>query len=172
MTYQGKVKQLFKYSGMAFTDSELEQIDYADFGLNNREVEGLNLIVYINNERYCAKEMVLLPGQTCPEHRHPRRGDQEGKQETFRCRKGKVYLYVEGTPETEKIASAIPQGKEAVYQVRKEIILHPGEQYTIEPNVRHWFQAGDEGAVISEFSSPSDDASDIFTDPEITRVTK
>ena len=53
-----------------------------------------------------------------------------------------------------------------------EIILSAGEQYTIEPNTKHWFQAGDEGAVVSEFSSPSDDASDIFTNPTIQRVTQ
>lgn len=172
MTYQEKVKEMFLSSGIAFTEQELEQIDYADFDLNNREVEGLNLIIYINNERYCAKELVLLPGQTCPEHRHPMRGDIEGKQETFRCRKGKVFLYVEGEPNTKEITSIIPKGKEAFYQVRQEIILHPGEQYTIEPNKRHWFQAGNKGAVISEFSSPSDDATDIFTDPNVIRATK
>jgi D-lyxose ketol-isomerase len=169
MTYQERVQQLFLASGIAFTEAELAQIDYADFGLNNQEVEGLNLIVYVNNERYCAKEMVLLPGQTCPEHRHPKRSNEPGKQETFRCRKGKVYLYVEG-PATKPIHCHIPKGKEAVYQVRKEIILQPGEQYTIDPNIRHWFQAGEEGAIISEFSSPSDDASDVFTDPLVRRV--
>ncbi|MTD41470.1 D-lyxose/D-mannose family sugar isomerase [Erwinia sp. CPCC 100877] len=169
MTYQERVQQLFLASGIAFTEAELAQIDYADFGLHNQEVEGLNLIVYVNNDRYCAKEMVLLPGQTCPEHRHPKRGNEAGKQETFRCRKGKVYLYVEG-PATKPIHCTIPKGKEAFYQVRKEIILQPSEQYTIDPNIRHWFQAGEEGAVISEFSSTSDDASDVFTDPLVCRV--
>jgi len=46
----------------------------------------------------------------------------------------------------------------------------PGHQYTINKNTLHWFQAGEEGAVISEFSSSSDDASDIFTDSRIKRV--
>ena len=51
-----------------------------------------------------------------------------------------------------------------------EIILNPGEQYTIPPNTLHWFKAGEEGAVISEFSSHSDDATDIFTDPNFKRL--
>lgn len=38
------------------------------------------------------------------------------------------------------------------------------------PNTRHWFQAGDEGAVISEFSTKSYDEYDIFTDPRIKRL--
>ncbi|EOH94410.1 D-lyxose/D-mannose family sugar isomerase [Enterococcus pallens] len=171
MTYQEKVKQHFLASGIIFTEAELASIDFADFGLNRLESEGLNLIVYENNDRYCAKEMVLLPGQTCPEHRHPPRNGEAGKRETFRCRKGKVYLYVEGEA-TDTIQSKIPTGQNAYYTVMHEIELNPGEQYTIEPNIKHWFQAGNEGAIISEFSSPSDDASDIFTNPNIQRVSK
>ncbi|EUJ45707.1 D-lyxose/D-mannose family sugar isomerase [Listeria riparia] len=168
-TYKKRVQQFFLDSQIALTKDELANIDYADFGLNNIEIEALNLIVYINNNRYCAKEMVLLPGQTCPEHHHPDRNGQPGKQETFRCRKGKVYLYVEGPEKEVGISSKIPAGKEAFYTAKHEIILHPGAQYTIDPNIKHWFQAGEEGAIISEFSSPSDDASDIFTDPNIIR---
>jgi D-lyxose ketol-isomerase len=36
----------------------------------------------------------------------------------------------------------------------------------------HWFQAGPEGAVVSEFSSTSVDKTDVFTDPEVRRITK
>ncbi|EUJ32285.1 D-lyxose ketol-isomerase [Listeria floridensis FSL S10-1187] len=175
MDYKAIVKQAFLDSNIHFTEAELESIDYADFGLDQIETEGLNLIVYVNNDTYCAKEMVLLPGQTCPEHRHPRRGaDGEiaGKRETFRCRKGKVYLYVEGEPNVAQIESKLPHGHEAYYTVMHEIELGPGEQYTIEPDTLHWFQAGEAGAVISEFSTPSDDPSDIFTNPNIKRVTE
>lgn len=168
--YEARVKKAFLDSEIALTESELNRIDFADFGLDNIETEALNLIVYVNNDRYCAKEMVLLPKQTCPEHRHPPKGDIPGKQETFRCRKGSVYLYVEGPEPEGGIASEIPPGKDAYYTVRHEIILYPGDQYTIDPNIKHWFQAGKEGAVISEFSSPSDDESDVFTDPNIVRV--
>ncbi|TSA17199.1 D-lyxose/D-mannose family sugar isomerase, partial [bacterium] len=34
----------------------------------------------------------------------------------------------------------------------------------------HWFQAGDQGAVVSEFSSASIDELDVFTDPNIKRI--
>lgn len=50
-----------------------------------------------------------------------------------------------------------------------EIELKPGEQYTIFPNILHWFQAGDEGAIVSEFSTTSRDEFDIFTDLDIKR---
>ncbi|MDO2410650.1 hypothetical protein QUB72_06390 [Enterococcus faecium] len=52
---------------------------------------------------------------------------------------------------------------------KKEIILHVGDQYTIEPTIKHWFQAGATGAVITECSSSSDDPSDSFMNPAIYR---
>ena len=159
----------FEKACIVLTEKEKEDLEIADFGLNEIEKSGLQIVTYVNNNRYCAKEMVLLPGQTCPEHRHPSRGQNPGKRETFRCRYGKVYLYTEGE-KTENPRVSPPHGDEEHYNVFHEIILKPGEQYTLEPNTRHWFQAGTNGAVVSEFSSPSDDASDIFTDPRIKRV--
>ena len=112
-----------------------------------------------------------MPGQTCPEHRHPEINGEEGKEETFRCRYGKVYLYVEGEG-NDDIQAKIPEGMEEYFTCRKEIILNPGEQYTIYPNTFHWFQAGEEGAVVSEFSTKSRDEYDIYTDPRIDAAGK
>ncbi len=63
-----------------------------------------------------------------------------------------------------------PAGREAWYTVRHQVVLGPCEQWTIPPNTLHWFQAGDEGAVVSEFSTRSRDEFDIFTDPNIRRL--
>jgi len=46
----------------------------------------------------------------------------------------------------------------------------PGRQYTVPSDTLHWFQAGDEWAIVSEFSSTSRDESDVFTDPRIRRM--
>ncbi|QIK70665.1 D-lyxose/D-mannose family sugar isomerase [Erysipelothrix sp. HDW6C] len=167
--YKMKVKDLYGKSNIVLTDTELASIDYADFGLNNIEEEGLNLILYVNNARYCAKEMVLLPNQTCPEHVHPDLQGREGKQETFRCRWGKVYLYTDEPTDVEKHQVLPPQQSCDYYTAKKEIVLEAGEQYTIDPRIKHWFKAGPEGAVISEFSSPSFDEYDVFTNPNIKR---
>ena len=40
-----------------------------------------------------------------------------------------------------------------------------------QADILHWFQAGDEGAIVSEFSTRSRDEFDIFTDPRIRRAT-
>jgi len=135
---------LFEKAGIVLTPLEKENMEIAGFGLGNLEQIGLQIVVYINTERVCAKELALLPGQACPEHKHV---GAPGKEETFRCRYGEVHLNVDGT----------------------DVTLTPGEQYTIYPDTKHWFRAGPEGAVISEFSTRSTDETDVFTDDRIVR---
>jgi D-lyxose ketol-isomerase len=166
---QKRAKDVLAATGIMLTAEEAAHIEVADLGLNRLAVEGLELVTYINSDRYCAKELVLFPGQTCPEHRHPPVDGKPGKQETFRCRSGEVWLYVEGEPAA-SIRAKVPEASRKYYTVFHEIALQPGEQYTIPPNTLHWFQAGPEGAVVSEFSSRSTDENDIFTDPHIRRA--
>ena len=164
-------------AGIVLTREERANIEVADFGLGDLESTGLELVVYVNTDRYCAKELVLFPRQTCPEHRHPPAAGEPGKMETFRCRTGRVWLYTEGGPATRpagrptsSLNARVPRGSERYYTVFHEIELNPGEQYMLPPDTLHWFQAGDEGAIVSEFSSTSRDEADIFTDPRIRRV--
>ncbi|MFS0726742.1 D-lyxose/D-mannose family sugar isomerase [Paenibacillus sp. 1P07SE] len=166
---QERTAQFLHEAGIVLSPEEREAIEVASFGLDDLETQGLEIVTYINTERYCAKELVLFPRQTCPEHMHPQIGADPGKMETFRCRSGSVYLYVEGEA-VEPIQAVIPAKSEAYYTVRCEIVLHPGQQYTIPPGTLHWFQAGEQGAVVSEFSSTSRDEHDIFTDPHIARI--
>jgi D-lyxose ketol-isomerase len=135
-------------AGIVVTAAERDTIEVADFGLGQLEQIGLQVLVYVNTERVCAKELVLFPGQACPEHRHPPGGGEPGKEETFRCRTGSVRVWVDG---------------------HGEAVLRPGEQLTIPPDTLHWFQAGDEGAIVSEFSTRSRDDTDVFTDPRVRR---
>lgn len=166
---QARAAAQLSAQGIALTPAEQAQIEIADFGLGDLAHTGLQIVVYVNTDRYCAKELLLFPRQTCPEHRHPPVGSDRGKEETFRCRSGQVWLYVEGEPSAQ-IAAHPPLGSESAYTVFHEITLLPGDQYTIPPNTKHWFQAGDQGAIVSEFSSASRDAYDIFTDPRIRRL--
>lgn len=169
--YRQEAVQLFDKAHIALTEAEKEQIEIADFGLGQFEQTGLGVLVYVNTERVCAKELAMWPRQTCPEHYHPPVANQPGKEETFRCRWGKMYLYLPG-PATEHPHARPPAGREHTYTVFHEIELNPGEQYTLPPNTRHWFQAGPEGAVVSEFSTHSTDENDIFEDAEIARITQ
>ena len=160
--------ELFDKAGIVLTDEEKQTMEVADFGQGRVNELGLQLVVYVNTERVCAKEMVLLPHQTCPEHMHSPTNGMAGKEETFRCRYGEVYLYVTGEKNTDAIRAKLPPSDVSVFH---EIVLHPGEQYTLMPETWHWFQAGPEGAVISEFSTRSTDETDIFTDKKLVRQT-
>ena len=40
----------------------------------------------------------------------------------------------------------------------------------MHPDTNHWFQAGPEGAIVSEFSTKSRDEADVFTDERIKRI--
>jgi D-lyxose ketol-isomerase len=168
---RAKAAAILARAGVVLTQREQDNIEVADFGLADLERTGLEIVVYVNTDRYCAKELVLFPWQTCPQHLHPPVGVDPGKEETFRCRWGLVWLYVEGEA-ARTIQARLPAGSEDHYTVFHEIMLRPGEQYTIPPNTLHWFQAGDEGAIVSEFSSTSRDEYDVFTDPRIVRVPK
>jgi D-lyxose ketol-isomerase len=169
-TAQDRAAAALADAGVVLTAAERTAIEVADFGLSRLEEIGLQLVVYVNTERVCAKELVLFPRQTCPEHRHPPVGGSPGKEETFRCRSGVVYLYVEGAP-TQNRACEPPDFCADAFTVWHEIELRPGEQHTIAPNVLHWFQAGAQGAVVSEFSTTSTDEHDLFTDQRIGRAT-
>jgi D-lyxose ketol-isomerase len=160
----------FRKAGIVLTEKEKQAIEVADFGLGDLSRIGLEVLVYVNTARVCAKELVLFPGQTCPEHRHPTRGGVPGKEETFRCRWGKVYLYVPGTPGTPKSEGLEPYRQHLT--AAHEIELNPGDQYTLTPDTLHWFRAGSKGAVVSEFSTTSTDEQDLFTDARIGRFTR
>ena len=164
-----RVAAMLKAAEITVTPAELAGMETAEFGLGDFERTGLSIVVYVNNDRYCAKELVLFPRQTCPEHRHPPVAGLPGKMETFRCRWGRVFLYVPGPPEA-KPKAAPPAGSEEHYTVFHQVELSPGEQYTVPPDTLHWFQGGPEGAIVSEFSSTSRDEADLFTDPRIRRL--
>ena len=168
-THRHETARAIAATGVVLSDAEIAAVEVVDFGLGDFAREGLGIVVYVNTDRYCAKELVMLPGQTCPQHRHPPGGDDPGKTETFRCRRGVCHLYIDG-PATPAPEVAPPDGKAAFYTAARQITLRPGEQFTIPPNTWHWFRAGPQGAIVSEFSSTSRDEADDFADPAVRRV--
>ncbi len=162
-------------AGLVLTDAEAQALEIADFGLNRFAQFGLAIHVYVNTDRCCAKELVMLPGQICPEHRHPPipEAKEPGKEETFRVRKGHVSLFLPGAADATMRAAALallPADKRSTVTVYRRVDLGPGAQCTLPPDTPHWFAAGPEGAVVSEFSTKSRDDADIFTDHAIKRV--
>ena len=162
--------EYYEKAGIVLSEKEKANIEVADLGLGKVKKVGLQIVTYINTERVCAKEMVLIPHQVCPEHKHVDSAVAAGKEETFRCRYGKVYLYTDsenGKGDRSKVQIPLPETPVTVFN---ETVLLPGEQFTIMPGTLHWFAAGDEGAVISEFSTKNSDETDWFTDKNIVRM--
>ena len=112
----------------------------------------------------------MLPGQTCPEHRHPAFDGTPGKEETSRCRKGLVYLCIEGAPASDPIAARQRQNEARVHGVERGD--PPPRRATASP-AHHapLVPVGAEGAIVSAFSTRSRDDLDVFTDPDIARAT-
>jgi D-lyxose ketol-isomerase len=167
---QQEAGDMMRKAGLVITQKEIEKMDVADFGLSDLRNEGAQILTFFCTERVAAKVIALFPNQTEPEHWHTSVGEDPGKEETLRIISGTVRIYVPG--ETDMKEGFIPKGKELCYTVRHEIVMKPGDQLTLQPGTKHWFQAGCEGAVMNTFSSCARDTLDPFTDPEIVRVTK
>ena len=159
----------FKKAGIPIREDEREKIEIADFGLNEFEKQGMHLFTMVSTNRYAAKALALAPFQTEPEHWHPPIDGDPGKQETIRVVYGTLYFYIPG--EDTLKSGFVPPGREKVFTCRHEIVMRPGDQLTLEPGQKHWFQADREGVVLYTFSSTARDVLDGFTDPEIKRVT-
>ena len=118
-------------------------------------------------ERYAVKALTLLPGQTLPEHWHPPIGDDPGKLETVRAVWGEFLLFLDG--DSSISLGCVPIGKEDACTCRHEVVLKRGDQLTLAPGQKHWFQGGSGGAVVYSFSSTVRDLQDGFTDPLVVR---
>lgn len=166
---QKKSAAMMRKAGIRLKKEEAESISVADFGISNLAVEGAQIFTFFATDRISAKVIALFPGQTLPEHWHPPVGDDPGKQEVIRVIDGTVYFGIPGEDTLE--LAVMPPGKESVYTCRHEIVMSENDQIILKPGTKHWFQAGDAGAVVYSFSTCVRDILDGFTDPEIKRET-
>ena len=165
-----RAADLLGRTGIAIRPEELHCIEVVDFGFGDLENIGVQILTSVSTSEVAVKLLILFPHQTEPEHRHPPLDDYPGKQETLRCEWGELYLYTSDQPTLDP--SALPRpGQGETYTVRHEHVLHPGEQISLAPNTRHWFQGGPDGAVVWTFSTKAVDIKDVFTDPNVVRET-
>jgi D-lyxose ketol-isomerase len=93
-----------------------------------------------------------------------------GKEETLRVVFEQLMLYVPGEGGVRH--GVVPEGKEEYYSARREHVMSPGEQFTIPPGTKHWFQVGDDDAVVLTLSTRATDDEDLFSDPKVVRLTR
>lgn len=155
---------LLRRSGFPITPEEWEAMEISDFGLGNLRSEGFAFIDILRSERLRITLIALLPDQALPQHRHPPYDGEQGKEETLRVLSGQTRVYIEGDEAAPGMP--IPEGKEPFYTSRQQICLNPGEQYTVPPNIEHWFQGGPEGSVSICFQNRVDETKNLFRDPQ------
>jgi len=161
-----KAAELIEKSGFQITGEERQKLAVNDFGLGQLEVEGFAFIDILRTPRVRITLLILLPNQTLPQHMHPPYEQETGKEETLRVLYGQTKVYVRG--EQNNPDMLIPEGKEAFYTARQEIALSPGQFYTVDPNIEHWFQGGPDGSVNLAFQNRVDETKNRFYDPQST----
>ena len=161
--------EMIESAGIYLTEADKKKITAADFGLGRIREEGVQILTLFETARMAAKILVLLPYQTEPEHWHPPVGDDPGKEEVIRGIWGDLTFYIPGKDTLKH--GFIVEGKEAYYTMRNEVVIHPGDQLVLPPGTKHWFQAGERGAVMYSFSTKVTDLLDQFSDPDIVRET-
>ena len=169
-------------TGFPVKPEDRERTVAADFGLSRLRSEGGQILTFFSTDRISGKLIYMFPGQTLPEHWHPpvptAAGTDPGKEETLRVASGTLYYVdeaapLEAAPSSPGLVHAkIPDGKDYAYSCRRERVMERGDQITIEPGRKHWFQGGPEGCVVFSFSTCVRDVLDQFTDPAIERTTK
>jgi hypothetical protein len=109
-------------TGLSVRQDEMDQMEVVDFGLNELERSGVQIIPLVDTHRLTVKLLIMLPNQTEPEHRHPPLGDYPGKEETIRCEWGELYLYGPGEAAPNPKAHP-PDARRQTYTVWHEYIL-------------------------------------------------
>jgi len=72
---QAKTRRQLEDAGLTLPTAL--EIEIADFGLDQFALEGLGIVIRVNEPEYCSKWLTLMPGQECPTHYH------KLKKETF-----------------------------------------------------------------------------------------
>jgi hypothetical protein len=128
-------------TGVVLTAEERDAIEVADFGLSRLAETGLQLLVYVNTDRYCAKELVLRPWADVPGapastlRGHPRQGGDVPLSQRPRLSLRR------GRPHT---GSGVHAASGRIHRRARDRAA-AGMQHTIPPGTLHWFQAGPEG---------------------------
>jgi quercetin dioxygenase-like cupin family protein len=110
------------------------------YGVDRFQQVGATIINLVNRE-YCKKLIVVLPGQSHPEHYHTH------KEETFLVVYGYISIDLEGNCKQ----------------------YGPGDLLVVERGKRHSFRSGD-GVIMEEISSTHYEGDSYYSDPAIAPV--
>ena len=136
-----RINAIIQHAGVVVPGQAECEISH-HYGIDRFEETGAAIISLVNRE-YCKKLIVLLPGQSHPEHCH------KVKEETFLVLHGDISIDLDG--------------------VRKE--CGPGDILVVERGMRHSFRSRG-GVIMEEISSTHYKGDSYYTDAEIAPVDK
>ena len=141
---RNKVRDLTSRANILIPKNSRIEVSH-HYGLEKFYKFGLSMIVIVN-QSYCKKYLFLFKNQIHPEQFHKK------KKETFLILFGKIKLDI------------------TFNKKKKEMIMKPGEVFTIEPGMIHAFKAlSSTGAVIEEISTESIRTDSYYLDDKITK---
>ena len=123
-----------------FLNSDFEAEFSHHYGVEEFEKTGAIIINCINRE-YCKKLVIVLPGQSHPDHYHKR------KEETFNLLYGDFELTVDGAQRS----------------------LYPGDISLVMPGVWHSFKSK-KGCIVEEVSTTHFKNDSVYKDPFINKL--
>lgn len=163
-------RRILQQAGFPATSEISETLEIADFGLGHVREEGAQIYTIFKTEKIACKLLVLLAAQVEPEHWHPNSSDDPGKEEVLTAFWGDLLVSIPGEIKATAL-SVIPDGKADVYTCRNIQVLTPGESVVLSPGTKHWFAAGESGAVFFSMATVAQYLEDRFTDPAVVRKT-
>jgi D-lyxose ketol-isomerase len=143
----------------------------ADFSLGRFNEVGLGGVFWTNEKKwnYASIEIFLLPNQMIPEHWHVaiESVGVSPKMESWVVRYGTSFTYGEGEPTTDLKANIHPHEAQHI-SVKNETVLNVGQTTGLtKPLEKHWMQAGQQGAIVTEVSTYHTGDAVKFTNPKI-----
>ena len=137
LVIRDKIKNFLRNSGVILPNNPRLEISF-HYGMEKFYKYGLTMINVINNDKYCKKLLILLPGQKHPAQYH------KIKKESFFILHGKVELKIN----------------------KKIITLDSGNLKTIKAKEVHEFSSKN-GAIIEELSTTSVKSDSFYIDKKI-----
>jgi D-lyxose ketol-isomerase len=163
--------KLMSAAGFPISDFVRQNLWVADFSLGRFNEVGLGGVFWTNEKKwnYASIEIFLLPNQMIPEHWHVaiESVGVSPKMESWVVRYGTSFTYGEGEPTTDLKANIHPHEAEHI-TVKNETVLNVGQTTGLtKPLEKHWMQAGQQGAIVTEVSTYHSGDAVKFTNPKI-----
>lgn len=160
--------QLLEAIHYPVTETVKKNMWVADFGLGDFPRVGMGGLVWLNRPdfNYFGLDILLLPNQMIPEHKHIATDKAKPKMESWHVRFGEIVTFGEGEP-TPAFFDRVPESQRATCKSKHASVLRLHETDDLNRvEAWHFMVAGPEGALVTEYGLFQDPAALRFTNPK------